>query len=93
MSMSKTVLVDSSKFRLVSWGNGTAYTFDNKTAKRSVFLQGDDATQFRSELESMENAYPDRETDYLLTEMWEQYETVSVAEEPEHEQPEKRFRP
>lgn len=37
-------------WRLVSYGNGAAYTLHDDQHKRSVFFQGDDAEIFRSRI-------------------------------------------
>lgn len=50
------------KFQVVSYGNGTAYAFQFGEAgspMRTLFLQGDDASQIRAEFDAIEAANPD----------------------------------
>lgn len=58
-----------------SYGNGLSYELRNKNADDSIYLQGDDATQFREELDAMENADPMCPTDTILNELWNTYYT------------------
>lgn len=54
--MADITIADSGEFELVSHWNGGAYTLKAKAdgvEVASVFVQGDDATQFRSEFEAM----------------------------------------
>lgn len=75
--MKKVTLADGKRFRLISYGNGLAYSLEDKGTGRSVFLQGDDAAAFRSELETLETAHPDWDTDLILAEAWEPYDAIS----------------
>lgn len=72
--MTSTIIADGWRFRLTSYGNGTAYELWYRAmARRSIDLAGDDATQFRSELDALEAANPDTDTQVLLARLWDQY--------------------
>ncbi len=71
--MRQVTLSDTPNYRLVSYGNGLAYSLAKKETTTDVYFQGDDATQFREELEAMENADPERLTDDILGELWHRY--------------------
>lgn len=70
--MRGVIILQHGFFRLTSYGNGASYTLER--AGRSVFFQGDDAAQFRDEMESLENSAPD--TSPLPT-LWDWYSHVA----------------
>lgn len=72
--MKQTILHELQEFRLVSHGNGLAYELINKESCRSIFLQGDDAGDFRDELEELSERLDYREALRIL---WNDYATVS----------------
>ena len=51
-----TILIDQDGYKLTSYGNGAAYTLEHDG--RSTFVQDDDATQLREEIEAFETAWP-----------------------------------
>lgn len=53
--MKRAVVYHSERFDLVSYGNGLAYALHDNIMRKSMFVQGDDATAFRDEW----NAYPE----------------------------------
>jgi len=57
--MRQVVIMQSDRYELTSYGNGLAYRLRNKERGRSLFVQGDEATSFRDELNAIENANPD----------------------------------
>jgi len=65
-----------------SAGAGACYLLTNHAARRDVFFQGDDATQFETELEAMELTRPNAPTSAILAELWTLYADVSA---PIHE--------
>lgn len=71
--MTRIEIARGNGFHLVSYGNGTAYDLSLDGEADSVFVQGDDATQFREEWEALEAAKPHTHTSALLAEMWERY--------------------
>jgi len=74
--MQAVTIRDTDKFSLVSFGRGFAFSFTNKCAARTVFVQGDDASTFDADLDHYEIAF-DR-TDDALTHLWCDYDSVSV---------------
>jgi|HubBroStandDraft_6_1064221.scaffolds.fasta_scaffold205622_2 hypothetical protein len=71
--MKRIAIYSTADFTVWSIGNGWAYEFINKAAKRRVFVQDDDATTFREDLDS-----PWR----TLRDVWCDYDSVST---PIHE--------
>jgi hypothetical protein len=67
---SRVVVFNSDKFALVSYGNGMSYALHNHRARRSLFVQGDDATTLREEIESWERVDPDKPYDEIYAEVW-----------------------
>jgi|SRR5271157_2509101 len=61
--MQGVMIYDTADFELVSFGNGFAYEFREKAGDpdSNLWLQGDDASAFRQELEDMEQAQPDQQ--------------------------------
>jgi hypothetical protein len=64
--MTRTIILDTPAFRLVSYGNWTACEFINKAAQASVFFQGEDALMFGDEMEGR-----------TLADLWNDYEDVA----------------
>lgn len=53
------------KMQVISYGNGTAYAAnfgETGSPMRSIYFQGEDATQIRNEFDALENSEPDTET-------------------------------
>lgn len=70
--MRQVVIHDRPDFTVTSHGNGTAYTFTHKPSGRSVFFQGDDAGQFRDDIESHDGDYDD-----IFAHIWGDYASVA----------------
>lgn len=72
MSYSSKVTIHRDLFEVISYGNGAAYSFglaeDEEDAR--LFVQGDDATAFREEWTSVENAYPHLATDTIIRDIY-----------------------
>jgi hypothetical protein len=51
------IIEQTDLWQVESHGNGFAYAFYRKSDGASAFLQGDDATQWRDEYDSMQAAY------------------------------------
>lgn len=79
MYSSKTVIHESDSFTVTSYGNGAAYAIETPT--HSLFLQGDDAAQFRDELDAREQARPDMLTADILAELWGEYASAAQPKE------------
>lgn len=83
--MKQLCIHQSDSFAVVSYGNGLAYSFDNKLNGTSVFVSGDDAEQFRKDLEScMElHSYSDEDAMWCL---WHGFEYCLAARPVEQEE-------
>lgn len=66
-------------FQLDSYGNGAAYALKCCDGA-SVWLSGDDATQFREELDALERAHPKWPQSRILAWMWDECGYGSVAD-------------
>lgn len=67
------------RFRLDSYGNGAAYALYDLSAGASVWLEGDDATAFRDELDNVETQRPHDEPDEVLGHLWHDHEYGAAA--------------
>jgi len=80
--MKSNLIHDTRHFRLVSYGNGLAYALEHKgTAHKSVLFQGDDANQFREELESLSSGRLRLSANDVLHVLWNDYETAAQVTE------------
>jgi hypothetical protein len=70
--MQSAIVAQSGAYTLTSYGKGLAYELASESGE-SVFVQGDDAAQFRDEWQAMESAAPDRATDNILSELFAIY--------------------
>jgi hypothetical protein len=73
--MQSQVIMSAGPYKLISYGNGTAYTLESHcglgpTGVLSVFVQGDDATQFKAELDQWEAIHPNMATRDILGELF-----------------------
>lgn len=66
--MTRTIVFHSNRFDLVSYGNGLAYALHDNIARKSMFVQGDDAAEFRAEWQAFENACPEAPLDSFCEE-------------------------
>ena len=71
--MNTAIIYDTPNFRVISHGNGLAYSFDRKPDGLSIFFQGDDALAFAAELLNYEHAQPDCPSDTILHHLWADY--------------------
>ena len=73
------IIHNTPRFTLKSYGNGSALLLIRKEggehfkAGGEHFMQDDDADQFRNDLEALEHAWPNRDYDNHLAELWDQY--------------------
>jgi hypothetical protein len=65
--MKAVTTINAPEFTVISYGNGTAISFINKTLKRYVFAQGDDVDELRAALDER----------HSLSDVWGDYEDVS----------------
>ena len=66
--MTRCIVYHSSVFDLVSYGNGIAYALHDNVNRKSLFVQGDDAAQFRDEWIAFESVCPDAPLDGFFAE-------------------------
>lgn len=78
-------ILEGATFSLDSTGNGAFYLLRHKTARRSTFLQGDDALRFEHEKEQIENNFRDTSPDSVLGWLWDQCDYGSVSQPDERE--------
>lgn len=74
LNTSRIVIAESDNFRLISYGNGSAYALlstDPNVAK-AVWVQDEDATKFRIDYDALD-ALPDATADLTLSRLWEEY--------------------
>lgn len=73
--MQINVIHDLPDFKVISYGNGMSYDLAHMPSGRSVFFQGDDAGEFRDELERLTSGNPCR-LDYAnaLQRIWSDYQ-------------------
>lgn len=75
--MQHITILKTDNFHLDSYGHGLAYVLANLRENRSIFIQGDAATEFRQHLEALERADPSRATDHILAHLWADYEVLA----------------
>lgn len=66
--MKHVTVYHSERFDLVSYGNGWAYALHDNITKTSMFVQDDDATEFRNDWEAFEAAFPELPLDGFFEE-------------------------
>lgn len=77
--MKSLKIMSAGPYELHSLGNGLAYCLENwgnderPEQPWSVFVQGDDASQFRDEIDAIEAMHPTMPTRDVLGEMWAIY--------------------
>jgi hypothetical protein len=77
--MKTLTIMEGDRYSLESYGNGWGYTLREKASGLSVWLQDDDAAQFRDELDALELAHPRDTTDAILDALWSDFEYGSAA--------------
>jgi hypothetical protein len=78
MIMQQVTLVNSDRFELISFGNGSSYLLTNVQTRQEFHVQDDDATAFRDEWEEHENMFPLKSTDAVMAWLWNMYEVIAV---------------
>lgn len=72
------IIAQDGPFTLTSFGNGWGYELAHRDG-RSVWLQDDDATQFRDEWNALGRANPDAAIETNLAVLWDIYEPVATT--------------
>jgi len=75
IEMKKVRIYNTLHHTIDSYGNGWAYELVHKADGRSVFVQNEDAQQFRAEIDAMkaQGWRPSR----ITSELWSTYEAVA----------------
>lgn len=77
--MRQATIMSGGPYKLISYGNGTAYCLQNwgnddkPETPWEVFVQGDDALQFREEIDALEAMHATMPTRDVLGTMWATY--------------------
>lgn len=79
--MTRTHIYHSDKFDLVSYGNGLSYALHDNANKRSLFVQGDAAAQFRDDVADWERIDPEKPYDEIYAEIMSEYATGGMTHE------------
>ena len=73
-----TNIYNSERFQIISYSNGIAYDFVNRSQQRSVYFQGDEATMFINMRDQLTLALVGQTDDSILQAIWFDYEDVST---------------
>lgn len=76
--MKNVTIYKTDQFKLISHGNGWAYTFIDLDHMRSIWVQDESATTFRDVLLDAQVANPHASINAVLTYLWREY--VDLAE-------------
>jgi hypothetical protein len=76
--MLNLVIFSGKRFQVASHWNGLAYTITALSDQASIYLQGDDAADFREQWESAETASPDRLIDDIIGQLTEDFFAVPL---------------
>lgn len=71
--MRSTIIHNTDLFNLTSYGNGLAYCLAHKTQCREVFVQGDDAGDFREAWEAIDANNGGGTLNHVLSRLWGMY--------------------
>lgn len=77
--MKSTIIHNLPAWQVTSYGNGLAYEVAHKPLKMSIFVQGDDAEQFRTELEALTERAPMMDYSDALAVLWNDYGASATA--------------
>lgn len=66
--MTRVTIYHSARFDVISYGNGLSYAIHDNINRVSAFVQGDDAIEFRRELEQWESLFPSTHYDEFYAE-------------------------
>lgn len=77
--MKSCLIHNTRRFTCLSYGNGLAYTLENKLTRTSILFQGDDAGLFRTELDNLTNGRLPLSCDDALGVLWNDYCAAAAA--------------
>lgn len=76
----KSCLIHSTRrFTCLSYGNGLAYTLEQRSTRNSILFQGEDADQFRAELDNLTCGRLPLSYDDALGVLWNDYCAAAAA--------------
>ena len=80
--MRSTVISRTQRYRLTSYGNGLAYELRLTDASGvfSVFVQGDDASEFEKQREQIEVRNPEWTAERVFDWLWDKCDYGTIAE-------------
>lgn len=77
--MRTVTISEGREFRIESTGNGWGYTVTHKPTGKSLWLQDQDASNFRCDLGDAERAFPAFSPDQIAMHLWSDCEYGSLA--------------
>jgi hypothetical protein len=75
--MKKETIYKTDQFKLISFGFGVSYQFIDLENMQVIYLQGDDAAKFETELLQSQDANPYASINAILSFMWFQYSDIA----------------
>lgn len=75
--MRSNLIHTTRRFTCLAYGNGLAYALSHKLSGDSVLFQGDDADQFRTELDTLTNGRLPLSYDEALGVLWNDYHAAA----------------
>lgn len=75
--MKNQTIYKTDQFKLISHGNGWAYTFIDLDHMHSIWLQDEDAALFRDQLDDAQDANPHASINAVLTYLWCEYSDLA----------------
>jgi hypothetical protein len=66
------LVAEGPEYALLSSQDGTSFVLRFKTEHMTANLQGEDASRFRADYETMKQQYPSWEPDQMLAQLWDQ---------------------
>ncbi len=71
--MQMTTISRGNRYKLTSYAHGWAYCLEDMFDPQTIFVQDDDARDFRCTLESLELSAPDWPVDSVLGYLWNEW--------------------
>lgn len=80
----KTTIHKGRNYEVISYGRGAAYEIVSKHDKKSLFLQGDDASNFNDEWDKLESKFPNKKTDDIIGMLVNPYSELFESEDEQY---------
>ncbi len=76
------VVLSGTKYELLASKDEAVFVLRSKTDRLTAHLQGDDATRFRADYETVRSQFPAWQADQTLAQLWDQggYSWLAVEE-------------